>query len=87
MTHARIVGGVVAEVIDFDPEGRFTPEIAELFVPVPDGTEQGATDDGDGTFTPPPPPPDPPPAPPPILTAADLDPEDHTFEGATTWLS
>ena len=84
MTHARIVGGIVAETIAFDPHGRYTPEIEALFVTVPDGTAIGATDNGDGSFTPPSPPPPPGPAPL-ILQAGALDPADRTFEGTIAW--
>ena len=51
MIYARINNSVVQEVIDFDPAGRFTDEIAKLFVVVPDGTGVMDTDNGDGTFT------------------------------------
>lgn len=50
-TYARISNSVVQEVIDFDPSGRFTSEIAALFTQVPDGTGAMDTDNGDGTFT------------------------------------
>lgn len=64
-TYARFINDVVAEIIDFNPAGRFTGEIAALFVEVPDGTGINDTANGDGTFTKyiAPPEPEPPPAP------------------------
>lgn len=41
-TYARFINGTAVEVIDFNPAGRFTGEIAALFTEVPDGT--GAND-------------------------------------------
>jgi len=50
-TYARIIDNVAAEVIDFDPAGRFTGEIAAMFTKVPDGTGQNDTLNQDGTWT------------------------------------
>lgn len=43
MKHARIINNIAQEVIDFDPAGRFHPDVAALFEPVPDEVNQGAT--------------------------------------------
>lgn len=73
-TYARIANNTVIEVIDFDPAGRFTSEIAQQFVPVPDGTGQHDTDNGDGTFTKYIVPPEPEPTPsPPVRTLTKLE--------------
>lgn len=50
-TYARISDNTVIEVIDFDPAGRFTSEIAALFTEVPDGTGINDTLNQDGTWT------------------------------------
>lgn len=42
MKHARIIKNIAQEVIDFDPVGRFHPDVAALFEPVPDEVNQGA---------------------------------------------
>lgn len=71
MNYARIIDNTAQEVIDFDPNGRFHPDVAALFEPVPDEVNQGATRDIDGIWTPyvappagdPPPPPEPAPDP------------------------
>lgn len=64
-TYARIVDGHAVDIVVTPPElnERFHPEwlARQNFVVVPDGTEHGATDNNDGTFTNPPAPP--PPAP------------------------
>jgi hypothetical protein len=61
---ARIESGTVRELIDFDPAGRFHASL--VFVPCPEGTEQGDLfDEQAGTFSKPPAPPAPPP---PVLT-------------------
>lgn len=36
MKHARIVNDVAVEVIDGEPEGRYHPDLAALFEPVPE---------------------------------------------------
>ena len=74
---ARIVGGVVAELIEIEAEGpplaeRFHPDIVAACVVVPDPGEVAPGWGWDGlAFTPPPPPP-PPPAPVPDITARQL---------------
>lgn len=50
-TYARIIDNVAAEVIDFNPAGRFTGEIAALFSEVPDGTGINDTLNQNGTWT------------------------------------
>ncbi len=52
MKYARIINNVAQEVIDFSPEGRFHPDVAALFVPVPDEVNQGAIRDAEGNWTP-----------------------------------
>jgi len=37
---ARVQNGVVMEIIDFNPEGRFTEEIVAQFIACPDETQQ-----------------------------------------------
>lgn len=66
-TYARIIDGTAAEVIDFNPAGRFTGEIAALFTEVPDGTGQNDTLNQDGTWTKWIAPPEPEPLPPPAV--------------------
>lgn len=66
-TYARIIDNVAAEVIDFDPAGRFTGEIAALFTEVPDGTGANDTINQDGTWTKWVAPPEPEPLPPPAV--------------------
>lgn len=64
---ARIEAGVVREVIDFDPAGRFGPPL--VFVRAPNGVREGQLyDAATRTFTDPPPPP----APAPHVTVQDL---------------
>lgn len=62
-TYARIVEGRAVDVVVTPPllEERFHPDwlAQQSFIVVPDGTENGAKDNGDGTFTNPPPPPPP----------------------------
>ena len=41
----------VQEVIDFDPAGRFTDNIAAEFFPCPDNVTPGSTQAEDGTWT------------------------------------
>lgn len=60
MTWARIEAGVVVETIDFDPKGRFSPEL--VWTVVKDSVETKWVVGLDGTLGPPPPP-TPPPAP------------------------
>lgn len=48
---ARIEGGVVREVIDFDPAGRFGPPL--VFVPAPDDVVEGKLYDGQAFSNPP----------------------------------
>lgn len=55
---ARIEDGVVREVVDADPAGRFHPSL--IFAPAPDDVREGQLY-GDGAFRDPPPPPSPPP--------------------------
>ena len=50
-TYARITNNTVQEVIDFDPAGRFTSEIAAMFTPVPNGTKAMDKLNIDGTWT------------------------------------
>jgi hypothetical protein len=42
MNFARILNNIAQEVIDFNPEGRFHPDVAAQFVSVPDEVNQGA---------------------------------------------
>lgn len=62
-TYARFTDGIVEEVIDFNPEGRFHHDVAAMFVEVPDGTGQRDVLNPDGSYTkyiaPPPPLPNP----------------------------
>lgn len=51
MMWARIVNSTVAEVIGFNPDDRFHPEAAKLFVSVPNGTSVRDIKNIDGTFT------------------------------------
>ena len=63
MKYARIISGIVQEVIDFDPAQAFHPEVAALFVQCPDEVQAGWLG-VDGMFTAPPvPTPGPTPAP------------------------
>lgn len=64
MKYARILNNIAQEIIDFDPAGRFHPDVAALFEPVPDEVNQGATL-ANGVWTPyvAPPVPDPVPQP------------------------
>jgi hypothetical protein len=48
--YARVENGIVMEIIDFNPEGRFTDEIVAQFVECPDGTLQGYVY-SNGTFS------------------------------------
>jgi len=41
MRYARIENGIVMEIIDFDPKGRFTKEIEKQFVECDEDTKQG----------------------------------------------
>jgi hypothetical protein len=69
-TWANVQNNIAIEVVTTDPKTIFTPQIASLFSPVPDGTLQGATL-SNGVWTnpvPPAPPAAPPPPPPPTLT-------------------
>lgn len=50
-TYARIINSTVQEVIDFNPSGRFTGEIAALFTQVPDGTKANDILNQDGSWT------------------------------------
>lgn len=52
---ARVENDTAIEVISTDPEITFHPELAALFLPVPDGTLAGATFDGTDWMNPPPP--------------------------------
>jgi hypothetical protein len=61
-TFAQIVNGQAIDVTTIDPTTIFHPAIASLFITVPDGTENGATQNTDGTFTNPVLAPSPPPA-------------------------
>ncbi|QJD91817.1 hypothetical protein HH213_18005 [Duganella dendranthematis] len=45
-TYARNVNGTAVDVTETDPAEIFHPELAEAFVVVPDGTENGATFSG-----------------------------------------
>lgn len=51
MKWARIRGGIVHEVIDFAPAGRFHPDLE--FIECPDWTEQGMVHDGNAFVAPP----------------------------------
>ena len=51
MKYARIIDNVAAEVIDFNPAGRFTGAVASMFEEVPDGTGANDTRNADGTWT------------------------------------
>lgn len=42
MLWARIVNSIAIEIIDFDPNGRFHPDVAVQFVEVPDSTKKDA---------------------------------------------
>lgn len=50
--HARLTEAdengdrVAIEVVDFDPDGRFHPDIASQFIQVPDATEPGSVKNG-----------------------------------------
>ena len=70
MKYARIVSAVVQEVIDFNPAGRFAPEVAALFIPCPDNIVAGWSYAGSNFVAPPAPAPAPAqaPAPKPLLT-------------------
>ncbi|MBC6714800.1 hypothetical protein H9Q09_01195 [Aurantimonas sp. DM33-3] len=61
MTYARIVDGVAVEVIAWSPEGRYPAEWT--WAEAPEGTQQGATYDGEAFTNPSPAPVDPAPAP------------------------
>lgn len=53
MKYARIVNNIVVEVVDRNPTKIFHPDVAKLFVEVPDEVERRWTYDGE-TFTAPP---------------------------------
>lgn len=54
MKHARIdTEGLVVEVISWNPEGRYHPDVAKAFLPAPDDVAVGWTC-ADGVFAPPP---------------------------------
>lgn len=40
MKYARLVKGVVIEIVDFDPTGRFVKEIEEQFIECDEETKQ-----------------------------------------------
>lgn len=48
---AWVENNVAREVIDFNPQGRFHPDIAKLFEAVPDIVNQGATRNQSGVWT------------------------------------
>ena len=41
-TYARVQNNTVLDVIDFDPSGRFHPDVAAMYISVPDGTVSNA---------------------------------------------
>lgn len=90
MKYARVIDNTAQEVIDFNPDGRFHPDVAAKFEPVPDEVNQGATRDESGAWTPyvePPyvPPPEPEPEPPAVDPAEwliDVGPFFDRFGGA-----
>lgn len=49
--YARVLNDTVQEIINFNPEGCFHPDVAALFRTIPIGTEVGAIDNHNGTFT------------------------------------
>lgn len=49
---AWVENSVAREVVDFNPQGRFHPDIAKLFEAVPDIVNQGATRNQSGVWTP-----------------------------------
>jgi hypothetical protein len=50
---AAVQDGLVLEVTDVDPAGRFTPDYAGLFIPCPEEARSGWVYDGEA-FSPPP---------------------------------
>jgi len=42
MKHARILNNVAVDVVDGDPSAMFAPDVAEVFVPVPDEVVHGS---------------------------------------------
>lgn len=56
MKWARIIDSVAVEVIDFDPNGRFHPAVAAMFIDVPDHVVAGARLTNGEWINPPPPP-------------------------------
>lgn len=53
MMYARCKNEVVVEVISWNPEGRYHPDVAKAFLPAPDDVAVGWTC-ADGVFAPPP---------------------------------
>lgn len=51
MKFARMNNGKAVEVIDFDPNGAFTHEVAQMFESVPEDTGASDTRSLDGTWT------------------------------------
>lgn len=51
MVWARVTNDVAVEVIAFDPDGRFVPEVVAMFSPVPDGVVVGSVRGADGNWT------------------------------------
>ena len=53
MAYARTENGIVVEVIAWEPEGRYHPDVVAAFIPAPDEVEVGWSH-ADGVFAPPP---------------------------------